>query len=422
MPDELRASLWHATACAAPQAEPLEGDTRADVAIVGAGYTGLACALRLAERGARAVVLEARDIGYGASGRNNGQVIPTLSRIEPHALREKKGERFVRLVAASAAFTFELTRRYGMQCEAVQAGWVQPAHSPGRLKLSEARASAWRAYGADAELLDRAGVERITGSRYWHGGWQERTGGKLNPLSFARELARAAISNGAAIHTHSPALGIQRSNNAWKIDTPCGSVRAQRVVLATHAYTENLWPALGRSVVPLASYQMATTPLEQAGSVLPLEHACSDTQGDLYFFRKDAAGRLVTGGSLVLHWNWRERLERLIAERVARVFPQVGRPRFEHLWHGALGMTADGAPHAYELAPGVLAWAGCNGRGLALAVALGTELARASLGEADCALPLAAPRPLPAPIHGVAKRVRPAALLLARLRDAREMA
>lgn len=412
--------MWHASAAAAPAAPALEGDARADVAVIGAGYAGLACALALAERGARALVLEAREIGYGASGRNNGQVIPTLSRIEPAELRRSAGERFVQLVADSAAFTFALIRRHGMACDAVQAGWVQPAHTPGRMKLAEARVAAWRAYGAPAELLDRAGVERITGSRYWHGGWQNRSGGKVNPLGLCRELARAAMQQGARVHSHCPALEVKRAAGGWQVRTARGTVHAERVVLATHAYTERLWPALARSVVPLASYQMATEPLTEPHGVLPLDHACSDTQGDLYFFRKDAAGRLVTGGALVLPWNWRARLAERIAGRVARVFPQLGRPRFEYLWHGRLGMTADGAPHAYELAPGVLAWAGCNGRGLALAVSLGTELARASLGETDVALPLRAPRPLPRALHAVAKRVRPAALLLARLRDARD--
>jgi glycine/D-amino acid oxidase-like deaminating enzyme len=422
VPEEgFRASLWYASAGAPPQTRKLAGDTAADVAIVGAGYCGLACALALAERGARAVVLEAEDIGYGASGRNNGQVIPTLSRIEPEALREKKGERFVRLVAASAALTFDLIRRHSLQCEAVQSGWVQPAHTRGRLGLAEARADAWRRYGAAAELLDRAAVERITGSRSWYGGWQDRTGGKLNPLSFARELARAAIGRGARIYSSSRVLSIHKKKT-WELRTALGTVRAERVVIATHAYTEDLWPALGRSVVPLASYQMATAPLAHPESVLPFDHACSDTRGDLFFFRKDAAGRLITGGALVAHWNWRARLERLIAERVARVFPQLGRPRFEYLWHGALGMTADGAPHAYELAPGVLAWGGCNGRGLALAVAVGAELARASLGEKDLAVPLVSPRPLPGPAYAIARRIRPAALLLARWRDARELA
>jgi len=420
--DGFRDSLWRATAPPPPGTEALEGEQRADVAVIGAGYTGLSCALALAEAGTNVAVLEAGEIGHGASGRNNGQVIPTLSRVDPDALAAKAGEPFVQLVCDSAALTFELIRRYAMQCEAVQNGWVQPAHTPGRMKLAEARAAAWGRRGAPAELLDRDGVARITGSSYWHGGWQNRAGGKLNALAYCRELARAAIGRGARVHTRSAANSVERSGGLWRIACARGGVRAERVVIATHAYSDRLWPGLARSVFPVTSYQMATVPLPGAArqSVLPFDHACSDTRGDLHFFRWDAGGRLVTGGALVLSWNWRERLARRIGERVARVFPQLGAPRFEFQWHGRLGITLDRLPHVHELAPGVLAWLGCNGRGLALATAIGRELARACLGAPLASLPLPLTGMKPVWGHGVAKRFSSFALLLYRYRDSRE--
>ncbi len=161
-------SLWAATAPAAPATRALEDDTTADVAIIGGGYTGLSCALTVARGGAKAVVLEADVIGYGASGRNNGQVIPTLSRIDPDDVPGRipqeaggaaKGEQLVQLVADSAKFTFDLIRKHGIECEAVQNGWVQPMHSPGRMKLAQKRVKAWGRRGAPVELLDRTGVE-----------------------------------------------------------------------------------------------------------------------------------------------------------------------------------------------------------------------------------------------------------------------
>ena len=422
--DGFRDSLWHATADPAPATQALEGEQRMDVAVIGAGYTGLSCALALAEAGARVAVLEADEIGHGASGRNNGQVIPSLSRVDPDELAARAGEGFVQLVCDSAQLTFELIRRHGMQCEAVQNGWVQPAHTPGRMRLAEARAAAWGRRGAPVEVLERAGVERVTGSAFWHGGWQNASGGKLNALAYCRELARAAIGRGARVHTQSAALGLERAGTLWRVATARGGVRAERVVIATHAYSGALWPGLAQSVFPVTSYQMATAPLPEAArkGVLPFDHACSDTHGDLHFFRWDAQGRLVTGGALVLPWHWRERLARRIGARVARVFPQLGVPRFEFQWHGRLGITLDRLPHVHELAPGVLAWLGCNGRGLALATAIGGELARACLGTPLATLPLPFTPLRPVPGHAFARGKETFALLYYRYRDSREMA
>lgn len=397
---------------------------RADVAIVGAGYTGLSCALALAEAGAKAVVLEAAEIGHGASGRNNGQVIPTLSRIEPEDFAQKTSERFLQLVCDSATRTFDLIRRHAMDCGAVQAGWVQPAHSPGRVKLAERRAAAWAKRGAPVEVLDRAGVERVTGSRYWHGGWVNRSGGRINALAYARELARAAIAAGAVVHTQSPAVRIWREGSTWRVATPRGAILAERVVIATHACSGELWPGLAQSVFPVRSYQMATAPQPEAvrRSVLPFDHACSDTQGDLHFFRWDDHGRLVTGGGLAIPFGYDARLRSRIAARVAKVFPQIVAPTFDYLWHGHVGVTLDKIPHLHELAPGVLAWVGCNGRGIALATVLGAELARACRGTplAELGLPFTPLAPVPG--HGIARRFATLALLLYRRRDAREVA
>lgn len=424
-PAELPPSLWAATAPPPPPTAPLAGEARADLCIVGAGFTGLAAALHAAEAGAAVVVLEAGAIGWGASGRNNGQVIPTLSRLDPDAIVRRfgaAGEAFVELVRDSAAMVFDLIRAHGIAAEAVQNGWLQPAHRPSRMRLVEARVRQWARRGAPVELLDRASLARLAGSTHWHGGWVNRTGGRINPLGFARGLARAAIAAGAAVHTHSPAVAIAREGGRWVLTTPAGRVRAERVILATNAYTDHLWPGLARAIVVVPSYQVATAPLSDnlRRSILPEGHALSDTRGDLYFFRLDAAGRLVTGGGLALGHNWRTRLAARIGARVATVFPQLGTPHFEHLWWGRLAMTVDGAPRVHELAPGVTGWIGCNGRGVALAVAIGRELARQALGTPweRLALPREALRPIPA--HGFARALVPLAVLARRWRDRRD--
>ena len=417
--DVFRNSLWYATAPPAPQTVPLEGAAKADVVIIGAGYTGLSCALHLAEAGARVIVLEAGEIGEGASGRNNGQVIPNLSRVEPDALEES----FARLVGESADFTFDLIRRHGMQCDAVQNGWVQPAHTPGRLRLTERRAREWGLLGASVEMLDRAGVERITGSRFWYGGWQNKSGGKLNPLAYCRELARCAIGAGAVVHTATRAQRIERGGLQWRVVGERGEVTAERVVIATHAYSEGLWPGLAQTVFPVRSYQMATAPIPEdlRKDVLPFDHACSDTQGDLHFFRWDANGRLVTGGPLALDWDWDVRQRERIGRRVSAVFPRIGVPVFDYIWHGFVGITFDFRPHVHELGPGVLTWIGGNGRGVGLAGAIGAQFARACLGTPLAELPLPVTPLAPVFGHAIGKRIKPLAVLYYRYRDSKEL-
>lgn len=424
-PARMPPSLWAATAPPPPATTPLLGDARADLCVVGAGYTGLSTALHAAEAGLSVVVLEAAEIGWGASGRNNGQVIPTLSRMDPDDIAAnvgEKGEALVSLIRDSASLVFDLIRKHGMQAEAVQNGWIQPAHRPSRLKLAEKRVRQWSSRGAPAAMVNRAETARITGSAYWHGGWWNSSGGRINPLGFARGLADAAIRAEARIHTQSPARGLVRQGSQWAITTPRGKVLADRVVLATNAYSDDLWPGLRTEVIPVRSYQMATTPVSDnvRKTILPQGHALSDTQGDLYFYRFDANGRLVTGGALIVRAGWEGRIRARIGERVATVYPQLGVPTFDYVWHGYVGVNQDRLPHIHELAPGVHAWTGCNGRGVALATAIGREFARAAAGmaEQDLALPFSPVRPIAA--HGLAVKLAPAALGLYRWRDGRD--
>jgi glycine/D-amino acid oxidase-like deaminating enzyme len=420
-------SLWAATAPSAPATVSLPpGEHRADVLVIGAGFTGLATALAAAGRGADVVLLEAAEIGSGGSGLNNGQVIPCLSRADPDeivAVRgTDKGEALVALIRDSAQTTFDLIRRHGIDCDAVQSGWLQPAHTPGRVaRISRPRFVQWQRRGAPVELLDAEEVAALTGSRYWHGGWRNPTGGHIDPLALARGLARAAMGAGVRLYTRSPAIGMERAGEAWRVRTDAAMVLAKRVVIATNAYgTNRVWPGLDRSWVPRRSYQMATEPLPDAvrRSILPTDAAMSDTHGDLYFCRFDRRGRLVTGGALIFDHDFESRLKRRIGARLALMFPQIGRPEFEYIWHGLLGMTQDKLPHMHALAEGVITWVGCNGRGVALGIALGPVLADAALGAAPADLPL----PLTAlgrvPAHALAARIAPWMMALFRWRDA----
>ncbi|MBT9289669.1 NAD(P)/FAD-dependent oxidoreductase [Prosthecodimorpha staleyi] len=431
LPPPLPPSLWASVTPPRVPAAPLTGEVRADVAIVGAGFTGLSAALALAERGRKVVVLEAAVVGWGASGRNNGQVIPTMTGAEPDAMARlfgETGERFAQLVSDSAAGLFDLVRRKGIDCEAVQNGWFQPAHSPGRVRLSAARVEAWGRRGAPVRLLDADETARLVGSRAWHGGMLNSSGGHINPLAFARGLAAAAEAAGVVIHEASPVDSLERTPAGWVVSTGAGRVVADQVLVASNGYTDAfrpaLAPALARSLVPVLSWQMATEPQAEAvrASVLPGRQALSDTHGDLRFFRWDARGRLVTGGALIVPLNGADRLRRLVGDRFARMFPQMGVPRFEFVWNGRIGMTDDRMPRFHNPAEGLWTWVACNGRGVALSTALGRVFADALGGVPQAELPVPITPVRPYPFHAVARIVAPAMLAWYRLKDAREPA
>ena len=423
-------SLWAAVTPQGPALPLLQGSVQADVVVIGAGFTGLSTALHLREAGVDVTVVEAAEPGWGASGRNNGQVIPTLSRPYPDDIVAKhggSGERFVALLRDCASTLFDVARKYQIQAEQEQAGWVQPVHSPGRIRIAERRVRQWSKAGAPVEFLSREQVRDMLGSDAWHGGFWNRTGGHINPLALARGLAHVVLDRGGRIFARSPALRFERKNNRWIVTTPQGEISARALILATNAYTgefaKALAPAIAREVMPVFSWQMATEPLADAArkTIIPGRQAMSDTHGELYFARYDARNRLVTGGALMGTSDAPARLRAAVGARLKRLWPQIGDVKFDYVWNGYVGMTSDFLPRIHRLGPDAWAWTGCNGRAVALSIAIGQELAKAAQGipEQDLALPFSEPMPWVA--HGLLRRLAPLMLMVYRRRDAAEI-
>src|SRR5229473_8093155 len=215
-------SLWAAVTPGGLDLPELTDTAEADVVIIGAGFTGLSSALSLREAGVDVAVIEAMEPGWGASGRNNGQVIPTLSRPDPDdiiARHRAAGERFVALLRDSASSLFNVIRRYQIQAEQEQAGWVQPVHSPGRIKIAERRVRQWSKFGAPVEMLSRHETRQMLGSDAWFGGFWNRSGGHINPLALSRGLARVLLKRGGRIYARSPAISVERRNDRWIVRT-----------------------------------------------------------------------------------------------------------------------------------------------------------------------------------------------------------
>jgi glycine/D-amino acid oxidase-like deaminating enzyme len=424
-------SLWAAATPPGPDLPELIGTQQADVIVIGAGFTGLSTALHLREAGVDVAIIEAAEPGWGASGRNNGQVIPTLSRPDPDDIIAKHGavgERFVGMLRDSASTLFDVIRHYKIEAEQEQAGWVQPVHSPGRIKIAERRVRQWSKFGAPVELLSREQARDLLGSDAWYGGFWNRTGGHINPLALARGLARTVQGLGARIYSRSPVVSFERRNDRWIVKTAKGEISGRALVVATNAYSgefsKSLVPEIATEVMPVLSWQMATQPLSDnvRKTIIPGRQAMSDTHGELYFARYDARNRLVTGGAVIGPGNKVERIKARVTERLQRLWPQIGEVSFDYVWNGYVGMTTDFFPRIHRLGPNAYGWTGCNGRAVALTMPLGRELAKAVQGVPDKELALPFTKPVSIPAHGFMRKRAMMMLLVYRWRDAREIA
>jgi glycine/D-amino acid oxidase-like deaminating enzyme len=423
-PFPLAPSLWAATAVPAPDTPPLAGPVQADVCIIGGGYCGLSTALHLAEAGVRAVVLEAREPGWGASGRNGGQVIPGL-KYDPDDLLKKypgeAGERLVAFAGGTADRVFELILKHKMDVPWRRSGWIQGAHTEtGHAEVAR-RAAQWQARGVGATVLDRAAVAAKLGTDRYLGGWLDPRGGAVQPLSYARELASAALVAGAAIYGDTPATHVERRDGRWFVRTGAGhDVTADRVLVCTNGYTGDLLPHLRETIIAANSFQVATEPLSESlrASVLPEGHVSSDTRKLLLYFRLDHEGRFLMGGRGPFREpkgpdDWAH-LQRVIG----KMFPRLAGAPIQYRWCGRVAITRDFLPHLHEPAPGLLVDIGCMGRGVGLQTAMGIALAGYLAGgdARDLPFPL---RPIhPIPLHGLQQLYVATTITWYRLRDA----
>ena len=418
---KLPPSLYAATARPPVHAPPLMGSRRADVAVIGAGFTGLSTALHLAECGVDVVVLEAGEPGWGASGRNGGQVNPGLKHEPSTILRDfgpEMGERMVALSGGAPQGVFDLIERHQIQAEAHRGGTLRAAFTPRGLRAIHEAAVEQAGLGAPVEALDAAGMERLTGSRRYTGGFVDRRGGSVNPLGYARGLAQAAINAGAAVHGGTAVGAMRRAGVGWALDTPCGTVSAERIVLATNGYTDGLWTGLRRTVVPVFSAIAATEPLPEAvaRSILPGRGVVYEIADLTVYYRLDAWGRLLIGGrSVSRDTSDPARYQRLV-RYAERLFPAIAGVRWAYFWNGQLAITPDHYPHMHEPAPGVVAALGYNGRGVAMATAMGGEVAKRVMGAADDALSMPVTGLKPIPFHGLWRSAVAARIAYARLK------
>ena len=421
--------LWADTARPAPSTAALEGPRETEIAIVGAGFTGLSAALHLLGEGRgsgpEVVVIDAGDIGQGCSGRNGGQVNPgwklDLSGIARYYGASGSGQnggsqnggsqngggqdaatRAVGVALQAVPYLSSLIRSEGIDCDFIENGYVQGAIGRRGLASIEKRTAEWRGFGIEAEVLSAGQAQSLLGTDAYDGVMQHSQGGNLQPLSYARGLARAVLDKGGAIFTHSPALSARRAAATWVIDTPKGQIHARQILIATNGYTDGFWPGLQQAVVPVASALSATEglPPEVAARILPGLHSVSETSRVQVYYRMTREGRFVIGGrgrTFAAAEGSPTAEVRAIAERY---FPALKGVTWTHDWAGTVAMTWDSAPKLMQMDQGVLAGLGYNGRGVAMSTMMGALLARAARGE-PTDLPVSAP--FKTPFHAFRK-------------------
>lgn len=408
LPSEHPRSLWAATAVPAPETSPLSGDRRADVAIVGAGFTGLRAAIVLREAGVDVNVIDAGEPGTGASGRAGGQVNPigheTPQTIEQTFQRDfgaGYGERCTKMYIESADELFCLIQRYGIECDAERHGWIRAAHGEQAQKQLEKMLEAWSEAGANLQHLDADAVQQRSGAHGYRSGWYAKSGGTVQPLSYTRGLARTALSLGAQVYRHTHAESITRSENRWRLHTDRGTITAEKILLCTNGYTDQLYPGLNKTIVPIIAIQSATQPLteEQQQEILPERATFSDTRRIIYYFKKTADNRLVFGSIGTTDEAPGQPDHRRIQIGLKRLYPQFPGLEIAYIWGGRIGFTREHLPHLHQPAPGIIAGLGCNGRGIAICSVMGRLLAELAMGSSPGEMPLPVSPIKPYPLH-----------------------
>jgi glycine/D-amino acid oxidase-like deaminating enzyme len=400
-PRALPPSLYAETAVSPVPTPALDTDRTVSVAIIGGGFAGLSTALHLAEQGTDAIVLEAQEPGWGASGNNGGQLNPGL-KLDPDAVEARFGADLGRRMIAFAwdtpSFTLDLIRRLGIACEARQNGTLRAAYHQANAAAVEKTTEQCIRRGMPVTLLDRNAVREATGTDRYLSAMLDRRGGDLQPLSYARGLARAALAAGAAIHGRTPATSLRREGGRWRIETPGAVVRAEKILIATNGFTDDLWPGLRRTIVPVFSSIAATEPLpdDVARQIMPTRSVLYESGHITVYYRVDASNRLLMGGRGPMHWIKDPAAVAYLMRYAARLWPALAGVRWTHGWNSRVAMTADHYPHVHEPGSGALIYLGCNGRGVALATAMGRQLARRLIGgeAAEIDMPITTPKPI----------------------------
>jgi gamma-glutamylputrescine oxidase len=368
--------------------EPLRGELRADVVVLGGGIAGCSAALHLAKRGYQVALLEARDVGYGASGRSGGQTIFGLAASQ-QALAGEVGRadahRLFDLSIEALDLTQSLIRDYAIDCD-YHANHVHVATKPRHLReLAEWARELHEEHGySSVRLLDRDELQTHVRSKRYLGGLLDPRSGHLHPLKFTQGVARAAETAGVKIFEHSQVLRYENGAEVT-VHTAQGSVRCAHLVLCGNAYIDGVAPSLARRILGVGTYIIATEPLaeERVRALLPSNAAIADINWILDYLRRSSDHRLLFGGRVSYSAVQPAHLAESMRRRMLRIFPALSGVKVAYAWGGYLDITMSRAPDFGRLAPNVFYMQGFSGHGMSLTGLAGKLVAEAVAGTAE---------------------------------------
>ena len=378
-------SYYVATANPCESYAPLKGEVSADLVVVGGGCTGLSAALHAAERGLSVMLLEGGRIGWGASGRNGGQMIPGLRKGAAELTRTYGPERakaLFDLAIEARALVLALIERHAIACDLKTTGHL----------LAAVKASDLRGMDEEAQCLSQVmaypHVERLSAEQTrdqvaapYHGGLLDRLGGHMHPLNYTLGLAKAARAAGVIIHEQSAAVGLENGPGGVRVTTAGGAVRARHAILAGDALLTGLEPRVNNRIMPVANYVIATEPLgEIAHRLIPHDAAVSDTRFVVNYYRLSADGRLIFGGGERYTRQAPADVAAFVRPHMERTFPQLRGRAISHAWGGLVSITATRLPHVGRQGEMLFAH-GYSGMGVILSTLAGKLLVEALAGE-----------------------------------------
>ena len=388
MTDPVHIPSWYAASCSPPPpTAPLQGAVQADVAVVGGGLAGLSCALHLAERGRRVVLLEEQRLGWGASGRNGGQALVGVA-CGQQKLERLVGEADARLVWQASVDALALMRariaRHAIDCDWVD-GHMMVADKPRHLRELDAAQAEFGRYGyGGTQRLDAAGTRAQLATDRYIGALLDPGSAHLHPLKYTLGLAAAARAAGVQVHEGTRALRYARRDGRIVVQTKGGELHCGQLLLAGNTGLADFAPALARKIIAVDTYIVATEPLgEQRASALVRNNAAvADLNWIIDYYRRSADHRLLFGGRV--SYSGMKQFEAVAATRarMLRVYPQLAGVRIDYHWGGALDITVNRAPHFGRLEADVYFLQGFSGHGLALTGMAGA-LAAAAMGGAS---------------------------------------